>query len=72
MHDLKMIRKNPKWFDRELKKRNLPAMSSKINNYNSLRLDKNSLDRFINGEFPINICNLAEAYSDCLLKFVNK
>ena len=31
MHDLKMIRKNPKWFDRELKKRNLPAMSSKIN-----------------------------------------
>ncbi len=43
-----------------------------INGYHKLKLDKNSLNRFIDGEFPVNRGNSAKAYSECLLKFVNK
>jgi len=51
---------------------NFDELIDVINNFAELKIDKEKKNKFINGEFPLNRGNSAQAYSDCLLSFIKK
>jgi hypothetical protein len=51
---------------------NFDELIDVINNFSELKIDKEKKNKFINGEFPLNRGNSAQAYSDCLLSFIKK